>query len=216
MLSRGHESWHPAPEFYYKAGGGPMFDMGPYYLTALVNMIGPIRRVTGSTRITFPERLITSQPLSGTRITVDVPTHVAGVLDFANGAVGTIVTSFDVYGAPGIQPIVVYGTEGTLLVPDPNGFGGTVRVKTKNTDWEEVPLTHGYTENARGIGAADIAYAVQSGRPHRASGALGHHVLETMQAFHEASDAGRHYAMTSTVERPAPLRADLPEGTLDE
>ena len=122
MMGRGHESWHPAPEFYYKAGGGPMFDMGQYYLTALVNMLGPLRRVTGSTRITFPERTITSEPLKGTKITVDVPTHIAGVMDFASGAVGTLITSFDVHSAPHGAPITIFGTEGTLQVPDPNGF----------------------------------------------------------------------------------------------
>ena len=216
MLCRGHESWHPAPEFYYKAGGGPMFDMGPYYLTALVNMIGPVRRVSGATRITFPERLITSQPLNGTQIKVDVPTHVTGLLDFANGAIATIVTSFDVYDAPHGSPITVFGTEGTIQVPDPNGFGGKVRVRTAKSDWEDVALTHGYNGNERGIGAADIAYAIQSGRPHRASGDLGFHVLETMQAFHTSSNTGTHYAMTSTVARPAMMVAGLPEGQLDE
>ena len=216
MMGRGHESWHPAPEFYYKAGGGPMFDMGPYYLTALINMIGPLRRVTGSAQTTFAERTITSQPLHGTKITVDVPTHIAGVMDFANGAVGTIITSFDVYGAPAFSPIVIYGTEGTLAVPDPNGFGGTVKWKGKrHKEFADVPLTHGHTENGRGIGAADIAYAIRSGRPHRANGDLAYHVLEAMHAFHDASDRGVHYTMKSTVERPAPLRSDLPDDVLD-
>jgi predicted dehydrogenase len=216
MMGRGHESWHPSPEFYYKPGGGPMFDMGPYYLTALVNMLGPIKRVSGSTRITFPERTITSQPLNGTVINVEVATHIAGVMDFANGAIGTIITSFDVYGAPGFPPITIFGTEGTLSVPDPNGFGGTPRVKTKNTDWEDVPVIFGYNDGSRGIGAADIAYAFQTGRPHRVNGDLAYHVLETMEAFHTASDMGSYYNMTSTVERPAPLDPSLPEGTLDE
>ena len=193
-----------------------MFDMGPYYLTALVNMLGPIKRVAGSTRITFPERTITSEPLKGTKITVDVPTHVAGVMDFASGAIGTIITSFDVHSAPNFSPIVVYGTEGTLAVPDPNGFGGTVKIKTKRMkEFQDVPLTHGHTENGRGIGAADIAYAYQSGRKHRASGELAYHVLEAMWAFHDASDMGKHYEMQSQTERPAPLRADLPEDQLD-
>jgi predicted dehydrogenase len=217
MMGRGHESWHPAPEFYYKAGGGPMFDMGPYYLTALVNMIGPIRRISGSTRVTFPERTITSQPLAGTKITVDVPTHIAGTIDFTNGAIGTLITSFDVYGAPQGSPITVYGTEGTIQVPDPNGFGGPVKVKTKRSkEFIEVPLTHGYEQNSRGIGAADIAYAVRSGRKHRASGELGYHVLEAMWAFHDSSDQGAAYQMKSTVERPAMLPTNLPDGILDE
>ncbi len=217
MLSRGHESWHPAPEFYYKSGGGPMFDMGPYYLTALVNLLGPIRRVTGSTRTTFPERMITSEPLKGTKITVDVPTHIAGVMDFDSGVVGTLVTSFDVHGAPHGSPITIFGTEGTLQVPDPNSFGGPVLVKTaKGGDFKEVPLTHGYSGNNRGIGAADIAYAVRSGRAHRASGDLGLHVLEAMWGFHDASDTGSHYRMESTVQRPAMLPLGLSDGALDD
>ena len=216
MMGRGHEGWHPAPEFYYKAGGGPMFDMGPYYLTALVNLIGPMRRVTGSTQTTFKERTITSEPLRGTKITVDVPTHIAGLMDFENGAVGTIITSFDVFGAPNFSPIVIYGTEGTLAVPDPNGFGGTVKWKNKrHKEFADIPLTHGHTENSRGIGAADIAYAIRSGRPHRASGDLAYHVLEAMHAFHVASDTGTHYQMQSTVSRPAPLPAGLPDDVLD-
>ncbi|GAB4461308.1 MAG: Gfo/Idh/MocA family oxidoreductase [Armatimonadaceae bacterium] len=216
MLSRGHETWHPAPEFYYKAGGGPMFDMGPYYLTALVNMLGSIRRVTGSTRITFPERTITSQPLHGTRITVDVPTHVAGLMDFSNGAIGTIITTFDVYGAPTFSPIVIYGTEGTLAVPDPNGFGGTVRYKGKRMkEFVEVPVLHGHTENSRGIGAADIAFAIRTDRPHRANGDLAFHVLEAMWGYHDSSDSGTHYTMQSTTDRPAPLDFTLPDDVLD-
>jgi predicted dehydrogenase len=218
MMGRGHESWHPAPEFYYKAGGGPMFDMGPYYLTALVNMLGPLRRVTGSTRVTFPERTITSEPLKGTKITVDVPTHIAGTMDFGGGAVGTIITSFDVYGAPTGSPITIFGTEGTLQVPDPNGFGGSVKVRTAKggNDFVEVPLTHGYSGNNRGVGAADIAYAVRSGRAHRTNGDLAFHVLEAMWGFHDASDSGSHYQMTSSVERPAMLPMGLSDGALDE
>ena len=214
MLCHGHETWHPDPEFYYKIGGGPMFDMGPYYLTALVALMGPIRRVTGSTRITFPERTITSEPKRGTVITVDVPTHVAGVMDFANGAVGSIITSFDVWAAE-LPRIEVYGTEGSLSVPDPNSFGGTVRVNRQG-EWEEVPLTHGYVEQSRGIGAADMAYALRSGRRHRANGELAYHVLDTMHAFHDASDQGKHILLESNCERPNPLPVGLRPGLLDE
>ena len=149
MVCHGHESWHPDPEFYYKVGGGPMFDMGPYYLTALVNLLGPVKRVTGSARITFPERTITSQPKNGTVITVDTPTHIAGVMDFAGGAVVTIIQSFDVW-AHGLPCIEIYGTEGSLKVPDPNGFGGPVLVrKPGQGDWTEAPLTHSYAANSR-------------------------------------------------------------------
>ena len=214
MLCHGHESWHPDPEFYYKGGGGPMFDMGPYYLTALVSLMGPIHQVTGSTRITFPERTITSQPKNGTKVVVDVPTHVAGIMNFANGAIGTITTSFDVW-ANQLPCIEIYGTEGSMNVPDPNGFGGTVKVRRMGEDWRDVPLTHGFAENSRGIGVADIAYAIQSGRPHRANGDLANHVLEAMHGFHIASDEGRHYTMATRCERPAPLPTNLPDDELD-
>ena len=216
LLIPGHESWHPDPEFYYKKGGGPMFDMGPYYLTALIAHLGPISRVTGSARITFPERTITSQPKAGTKIKVDVPTHVAGIMDFENGAIGTIITSFDVQGAQ-LPRIEVYGSEATLSVPDPNGFGGQVRIKRgAKQDWEDVPLTHGYTENSRGIGVADMAYALRSGRQHRANGDMAFHVLDIMHAFHDASDQGKHIALQSTCARPAPLPVGLKTGLLDE
>ena len=216
MTCHGHESWHPDPEFYYKAGGGPMFDMGPYYLTAMVNLMGPVRRVTGSARITFPERLITSEPKNGTKIIVDVPTHVAGIMDFHSGAVGTIITSFDVWAAE-LPRIEIYGTEGSMSVPDPNSFGGPVRIKRgREGEWEEVPLTHGYAENSRGIGVADMAYALRSGRPHRASGELAYHVLDIMHAFHDASREGRHIELESTCSRPAALPVGLAHGQLDE
>ena len=216
MLCHGHESWHPDPDFYYQPGGGPMFDMGPYYLTALVHLMGPVRRVTGSAQITFPERLITSQPKHGTPIKVNVPTHVAGIMDFANGAVGTIVTSFDVWAAQ-VPRIEIYGTEGSLSVPDPNGFGGPVFVRRAGaSEWSEAPLTHGYAKNSRGIGVADMAYALRSGRPQRASGDMAYHVLDIMHAFHDASREGRHVELSSTCTRPAPLPLGLREGTLDE
>ena len=214
MMCHGHEHWHPDPEFYYKPGGGPMFDMGPYYLTALVNLIGPVKRVTGSVRASFPERLITSAPKNGTKIKVDIPTHVTGIMDFANGAVGMIITTFDVWAAE-LPRIEVYGTEGTLSVPDPNGFGGPVRMQKGRGPWEEVPLTHGYAENSRGIGVADMAYAIRSGRPHRASGELAYHVLDIMHAFHDASREGRHIMLESTCKQPAPLPTDLEPGKLD-
>jgi predicted dehydrogenase len=215
MTCHGHESWHPDPEFYYKVGGGPMFDMGPYYLTALVNLMGPIQRITGSARVTFPERTITSQPKFGTKITVDTPTHVAGVMDFVNGAVGTIIMTFDVWAAQ-LPRIEIYGTAGSLSVPDPNGFGGPVLIKRAGaSDWSEVPLSHGYAKQNRGIGIADMAYALRSGRPHRASGDLAYHVLDAMQAFLDASQAGKHITLTSACPRPAPLPLGLREGTLD-
>ena len=216
MLCPGHESWHPSPAFYYQLGGGPMFDMGPYYLTALISMLGPVKRVSGSARITFPERTITSQPLNGTVVTVETPTHVAGILEFTSGAIGTILTSFDVQ-ASALPPIEIYGSEATLAVPDPNTFGGPVQIRRSRTrDWEDVVLTHGYTENSRGIGVADMAYALRSGRAHRANGELAYHVLDVMQAFLDSSLEGRHIELESTCSRPAPLPVGLRHGTLDE
>ena len=123
MLCHGHEHWHPAPAFYYQAGGGPMFDMGPYYLTALVSIMGPVRRVTGSTSKAFTQRTITSEPLNGTVVDVEVPTHITGLLDFANGAVGTIITSFDIWDST-LPWLEIHGTKGSLRLPDPNTFGG--------------------------------------------------------------------------------------------
>jgi predicted dehydrogenase len=205
MMSHGHETWHPDPAFYYQPGGGPMFDMGPYYLTALVSLIGPVRRVTGMTRITFPQRTITSQPHYGETITVKTATHVAGLMEFANGAIGTIITTFDVWVAS-LPPMEIYGTQGSLSVPDPNGFGGPVRVQRLGElgAWREVPLTHAYLGN-RGIGVADMAYALRARRPPRASGEMAYHVLDAMQAFEESSREGRHIELTSTCRRPAPL-----------
>ncbi len=216
MLCHGHESWHPDPEFYYKEGGGPMFDMGPYYLTALISLMGPVKRVTGSTRVTFPTRTITSEPKYGQVISVDVPTHVAGILEFKSGAIATIITSFDVWDHQ-LPCIEIYGTAGSLGVPDPNTFGGPVKVRRPGVDnWAEMPLTHGYAENSRSLGLADMAYALRTGRPQRASGELCHHVLDIMHAIHEASDQGRHIELESTCPQPAPLPMGLIPGILDE
>ncbi len=216
MMCHGHESWHPDPEFYYKIGGGPMLDMGPYYLTALVSLMGPVDRVTGATAKTFPERTITSEPKYGKKIEVEVPTHVTGLLDFENGAVASIITSFDVWSAR-LPRIEIYGTDGSLGDPDPNGFGGPVHVyKPDVGEWKEVPLTHGFTENNRGIGVADMAYALKSGREHRANGKLTYHVLDIMHAIHDASDTGKHVQLQSTCKQPQPLPMNLPETALDE
>jgi predicted dehydrogenase len=215
MLCHGHENWHPDPAFYYQKGGGPMFDMGPYYLTALVMLMGPVKRVTGAARITFPERTITSQPKYGQKVQVEVPTHVAGIMEFHSGAIGTITTSFDVWAGQ-VPRIEIYGTEGSLSAPDPNGFGGPVRVRRAGgADWSEIPLTHGYAENSRSIGVADMACALRSGRPHRASPELAYHVLDLMHAFHDASAQGKHVELESTCQRPAPLPLGLAAGELD-
>lgn len=216
MTNRGHERWHPEPDFYYKTGGGPMFDMGPYYLTALINLVGPVESVMGSAKITFPERTITSQPNYGKKIDVEVPTHVAGTLNFKNGAVGTIITSFDIWGT-NLPFIEIYGTEGSISVPDPNTFGGKVSVlRQGGKEWHEVPLTHEYAENSRGIGIADMAYALRTGRKNRANSELAYHVLDIMHGFHDSSDSKALYKLESTCERPQALPMGLLKGYLDE
>ena len=215
LAGHGHESWHPAPDFYYERGGGPMFDMGPYYLTALINLLGPIGRVTGSVRITFPERTISnSSPRQGEKILVETPTHLSAVMDFEAGAVGTMITSFDVW-SHSLPRIEIYGSEGSLSVPDPNTFRGPVRARRAGAEeWSEIPLAHS-DQVSRGVGVADMAYALVYGRPHRASGELAHHVLDVMQSVEEASNADRHVMIESSCAKPAPLPLGLALGALD-
>jgi predicted dehydrogenase len=211
MLNHGPEDWHPNPDFFYQPGAGPMFDLGPYYLSTLTTLMGPVRRVTASARVTFPEREITSQPHAGTSISVNTPTHVAGVMDFESGAVGTLVTSFDVW-SENQSRIDLYGTEGTLSLPDPNTFDGPVWLWRSDEDgWTEIPLTHPYTGNSRGLGLADMAQALRSGRRHRASGELGMHALDVIHAFLASSERGEHVEVGSTFERPEALPSGSPE-----
>lgn len=208
LMWRGHEHWHANPAFYYKPGGGPMLDMGVYYLTALVHLLGPARRVTGSARATWTQRTIRSEPRRGEIIQVEVPTYVAGVLDFECGAIGTIVTTFDAQ-ASGLPRIELYGTTGTLNLPDPNTFGGPLQLRTATDDaWQDLPLRFGHADRSRGIGAADMAVSAVEDAPHRASGEMALHVLEIMEAIHVASETGRHVELTTRCERPPPL----PEG----
>jgi predicted dehydrogenase len=210
----GHERWHPAPGFYYLRGGGPMLDMGPYYITDLVQLLGPIASVMGTATRPRQERLITSQPLNGTKIPVEVSTHVTGTLEFVSGAAVAITMSFDVPKHKHL-PIEIYGTTGSLLVPDPNRFGGEVSLAKTGGEWEVQPHSHGNTEGEfRSIGVADMAAAIVANRPHRASGALALHVLEAMEAFQISSDEGRRVKLETTVERPAPLPPGLATGQI--
>ena len=205
MICRGHESWHPDPEFYYKRGGGPMMDMGPYYLTALINLIGGVKAVTGVTKTSFPQRLITSEPHNGTVIDVDVPTYVTGMLEFDSGAVGTIFTTFDVY-YPHQARLEVYGSKGTMFVPDPNGFGGPVKVyRPEDGEVREMPLLFDYKENSRALGLADMARALETGRTPRCDYTQTRHVLEILTAFQKSSDAGARYALETRYTRLPPM-----------
>src|SRR5262249_2415928 len=211
----GHERWHPAPGFYYLRGGGPMLDMGPYYITDLIQLLGPIASVMGSVAKPRLERLITSEPLNGTLIPVEVATHVAGILEFASGAVVTIVMSFDV-PRHNHAPIEIYGTEGSLLVPDPNKFGGEVAVAKPGGDWQTVAHTHGNVDGEfRSIGVADLAAAIATGRPHRASGALPLHALEAREACQICAGEGRGVKLSRSGERPAMMTPGLPTGQID-
>lgn len=212
MVCHGHESWHPDPHFYYQEGGGPMFDMGPYYLTALVTLLGPAVMVCGMTKTSFPERMITSAPKFGQKIDVKVPTHVAGNVQFANGAIATVITSFDIWDST-LPRIEIYGTHGTLIVPDPNTFGGPVLLKPAHgSDFKEIPLLGSYSMNSRGIGVADIANCIVTGNMPRANGELANHVLEMMHAFHISSNTKRYVELTTSCEQPRPLPIDLVRG----
>ncbi len=215
MLQPGPEMWHPGPQTFYQRGAGPLFDMGPYYLTALVHLLGPVRRVSGSARITHPKREIRSQPLRGQQIDVEVPTHVSAVLDFESGPVATLTTSFDVQ-ASRLRNIEIYGTEATLSVPDPNTFGGPVTLRRRGaTSWDELPLSHANAEQSRGIGLADMIQAVQRGRSHRASLELSTHVLDAMESIVRSSDEGAHVTPTTRCERPDALPPGLPDDVFD-
>lgn len=215
MAGHGMERWHPNPDFFYKPGAGPMFDMGPYYVTALVSLLGPARRICAMNKIGIPERLILSQPLAGTKIKVETATHITGAIEFVSGAVATMIMSFEVWKAS-LPRIEIHGTDASLSVPDPNTFGGPVQYfKFGQKEWQEIPLTHGYSENWRGLGMADMMAAEASGRPHRASGELAFHVLDIMQSFQEASDSGRTVELSSTCERPVALPLGLRDGIVD-
>ena len=208
MTCHGHENWHPDPEFFYRKGGGPMFDMGPYYLTALINLLGPVRRVAGSTSISFPQRTITSEPKRGQIIDVEVPTHVAGLIEFVSGAIATIITSFDIWHT-NLPMIEIHGSAGSLSLPDPNAFGGQILLReSRDQSWREIPLKHGLIKNERGVGLAEMASAIRNRTSHGASGEMALHVLEIMQAFHESADSGRHLELNTTCKRPRPLRCD--------
>lgn len=215
ILLPGHEHWHPNPDFFYQPGGGPVFDMGPYYLTALVNLMGPIRRVASISQKTFSEREIQSGPRKGERIPVLIPTHFNALLEFQSGPVVSFHASFDVQGHTH-SPIEIYGTEGTLLVPDPNTFGGPVRIIKRGKSPADISLTHGFSDrNYRIIGIAEMEKAIASGKPHRASAELGYHVLEVMQAIAENEAKGSPIQISSPCARPAALPLQPRLGNLE-
>ena len=211
MLGHGPESWHPNPGFFYRQGAGPLFDMGPYYLTALIHLLGPVARVAALARISFAERTVTSEARRGEKLPVEVPTHVAGTLAMSAGPLATMITSFDVWGHS-LPRIEIYGSEGSLSVPDPNTFGGPVRLRRAGSaEWEDVALSHS-DDVRRGVGVADMAAAIRDGRPHRAAGEMAYHVLDVMHSFYDSSAEGRTVAVGSTCAQPAALPVGAPEG----
>lgn len=204
----GHERWHPNPFFYYQPGGGPLLDMGPYYLTALVTMLGPVVRVSGVTIRSPRERSVATGPRAGEAVPVAVDTGVSGILEHAGGAVSRVSFSFDTW-ATRVPLFEVHGTAGTIAVPDPNRFDDPVEAWTVETEqWRTVPPNAGYAGAGRGYGLADMAHAIATGRPHRASGALAQHVLEIMAAIPRSSAEHAVITLVTTVERPEAI----PEG----
>jgi predicted dehydrogenase len=223
VLSHGMEAWHPDPTFFFKPGGGPILDMGPYYITQLVNLLGPVKRVAAVASIGNAERTVTSEPLNGKKITVDVATTVHGVLEFVQGANITMSASWDVWSHKR-EAIEIYGTEGSLLGVNPNFFGAQPMFAKPNQEWQSVDISgHPFGENNRTlrsgaqvadhriIGLIDMAVALAQGRAHRASGALALHVLEVLEAFDLSSKTNRHIAIQSTCERPSPVPQGVDE-----
>jgi predicted dehydrogenase len=205
MMCPGHESWHANPEFFYEAGGGPMLDMGPYYVTALLNFFGPVKRISGMASIAVPKRTITSQPKFGKEIKVDTPDHICGLMEFKNGVIGTIVTSFATRFPQhdGNAPITIYGTEGTLLVPDPNKFEGSVKLRRKDDgEFAELPPVFARTYE-RGIGLLDMAQAIRGRRKMRAGLEQIWSTLDIMLGFLDSSKTGRAYIPKMKYVRPA-------------
>lgn len=200
--SPGHERWHPAPDFYYQPGGGPLFDMGPYYLTALVHLLGPISRVFGHATRSERVREIATGPRAGASVPVDADTHVSALVEFVSGVAVTVTVSFEVWAtrAPLFE---IYGTVGTLAVPDPNRFSDPVDVYLASEGkWIDVPVACGYQDAGRGVGIVDLADALATGRAPRASGEVALHVLEAMEAILKGEDS----SLQSRPTRPERMR----------
>ncbi|MFI7542075.1 Gfo/Idh/MocA family protein [Actinoplanes sp. NPDC049599] len=202
MTGPGHERWHPDPEFYYQQGGGPLLDMGPYYLTALVQLLGPVLRVSGMSARPRTERTIADGPRAGTAFPVDIDTHVTGLLEHDSGALTTLLMSFDIW-ATHLPFLELYGSAGSLSLPDPNYFDGDVRRFTAGRDaWTVLPPRAGYAGAGRGVGLLDLAEALAEDRPHRAAADVALHVLDVMEALLASTRGGASVPVRSTCERP--------------
>ena len=207
VVSHGPEVWHPQPEFYYLNGGGPLLDMGPYYLTALVTLLGGVKRVSGAARASSSTRVVGPIERPGRTIPVETPTHVAGVLELASGPIVTIVASFDVW-ASDLPKIEIYGDRGAISAPDPNTFGGaTLLQRPGESEWTEIPTTLPFAENSRGLGVRDMARALRDGGAPYTDGALAFHVLDVMHAIFDSARDGSRVEVASVYDRPAPFTA---------
>lgn len=216
LASNVSDRTHAQPENYTSLGGDPLMDFGPYYITALVSMLGPVKKVSGFAKQLRNELKILNphSPRFGDSVPVLAPMNVTAVLEFHNGALATLQTTKEGFGyTPRLE---VYGTDGILYAPDPNHFSGPIYLKQRDGEVREVPLSHGMTEENRGAGLADMAYAIQTGRPHRASGKLAAHVLDVMLSIFDSSKLEQHVSIHTTCERPAKLPLGLRFHHLDE
>jgi len=205
MATPGHERWHPNPDFYYQPGGGPLLDMGPYYVSALVTLLGPVVSVVGAASHTRNERTIGSGPREGQKVPVDIESHVTGVLVHASGALSTLFMSFDAVKtkSPNIE---IHGEKGSLVVPDPNHFDGDVQLFALGAeDWETLPVSAGYKDSGRGFGIADLA-ATPAGQEPRAGGQLAFHALDVMESVLASAKSGKAEVIKSTAARPAAVQ----------
>jgi predicted dehydrogenase len=220
MMGRGMEHWHPNPQFYYQPGGGPVFDMGPYYLTMMVNLLGPVVRVMAMATKGQEERLITADgPFKNTRFNVGTPTNILSLLEFQSGATVNFGASWDVFRHSN-HPIELHGTEGSLRLPDPDTFGGTVSLSERGADWHDFesgselygarnwPFAAPDRANYRMLGVADLARGLQEDRPPRASGDLALHVLEIMEAILQSGESRQSISIGVQFTPPPRLDED--------
>jgi predicted dehydrogenase len=210
MVTPGHERWHPNPDFYYAPGGGPVFDMGPYYISSLITLLGPVASVMGAASRARDTRIIGSGPRQGEAVPVTTPTHVTGVLTHASGVLSTLMMSFDAVDTRA-SPIEIHGDQGSLAVPDPNRFDGEVLLKRLgDAGWVTLPVSAGYQRATRGYGLADLAATPVEMEP-RCGGTLAFHVLDVMESLLASAATGQLVPIRSTCDRP---RA-VPLGSLD-
>ena len=216
MAHRGVETWHTDPDFFYQRGGGPVLDMGPYYITALTNLIGAVKKVYATAKTTFAERVITAEPHVGEIIKVTVPTHYEILLQFENDVTVSFLASFDSQRGA-VDNILLYGTKGNLVVPDPNCFGSQKGMRFYDVSKKEeceLPLTFDYSENSRCLGLADLAAAIEQKRSPRASYRQTYHVLEVLTGALKSAETGVPYVMTTDFTREAPMDPSMPHGEL--